>query len=181
MEKVWIEAKVENVNGKEERTFLRTVPITPQNENLPYQDEETLASDCKAGKAGEVIAISRDRTMNFYLLLIKELELGAALPYVLSVSKSSLSAGKKLTTQMYMKNINAGKTPASMVVHLFAKKESNDKGTYGVWDMRPVKQTEAVHIAEAFKWLTTVRAGQTKTHEVIDRDVNEAGSDTGKF
>lgn len=180
MEKVWIEFKVENENGKEKRTFLRSIPITPDNEALPFQDEETLLADGKAGKAGEVIPIGRDRTMNFFVLLTKELELGSALPYVISLSKSSLSCGKKLTTQMYMKNLNAGKTPASMTVHLFAKKDSNDKGTYGVWDMRPVKQTDAKDIAEAFKWLTRIRAGQTKTHEVLDREVGEAGT-TGKF
>lgn len=157
MEKVFIEFNVEDPDDKK---FLRVVPITPANESLPYEDEEF---DQKLGKK---IKISRDRTMNFYVLRPEEVELGSAIPYILSCRRSNMPAGKKLTTQMYVKNINSGKNPAAVVMRLSVSKQSNEKKqTWAVMDIVPhVAASEALQ-KEAFKWLKLVKSGQAKVDE----------------
>jgi hypothetical protein len=164
MEKVFIEYKItKKAGGKEEREFFRMVPITPVNENAPYEDE---ALD---QESGEMVPISRDRTMNFYVLLVKELEIESAIPHIISFRKSSLNAGKKMTTQMYMKNINAGKNPASMIMSVLSKKQTGvidgNNVTYGVCDVAPVGQTPPEYISEAFRWLQIIKEGKTKVDE----------------
>jgi hypothetical protein len=187
MEKVFIEYKIVNDGkGNIEKTYLRSVPITPTNENLKYEDTEIVEG------TGEEIQIQRDRCMNFYVLLKSELELGTAFPYVLSFRRTSLRAGQKLTTQMYMKNTNAGLTPASMVCRLSSKKETSDingkKVTYAVADVSPVERTDPKLIENAFHWLKMVKQGQAKVHteamvdDVTEKEVGPMPSGgTGKF
>jgi hypothetical protein len=155
MEKVFIEYDASNVKKKE---FLRVVAITPDNENLPYEDNGL-------NKEGKKIPISRDRCMNFYVLLPKELEMGGAIPYIVSARRTSLNAGKKLATQMYVKNMSANRTPAHTICKVFANKKTNDEGTFGVMDVMPVKATPDAWIVEAFKWLQVVKAGKAKVDE----------------
>lgn len=188
MEKVFIEYKIENDGkGNVEKKYLRSVPITPANENLKYEGEETNP------ETGETYALQRDRCMNFYVLLKQELEAGVAFPYVLSFRRSSLRAGQKLVTQMYMKNVNAGLTPASMVIKVLSKKETSDKGgkkvTYGIADVAPVERTDPKLIENAFHWLKMVKQGQAKVHEeaMVDQDtdsereVSAPSGGTGNF
>lgn len=187
MEKVFIEYKVENDGkGNVEKKYLRSIAITPENESLKYEDEQLDEA------TGEMIQIQRDRCMNFYVLLKAELELGTAFPYVISFRRTSLRAGQKLTTQMYMKNLNAGLTPASMVCKLLSKKETSDingkKVTYAIADVAPVERTDPKLIENAFHWLKMVKQGQAKVHEeamvddVTEKEVGPAPTGgTGKF
>ena len=157
MEKVFVEF---NVEDPEDKLFLRVVPITPANENLPYEDEEFNE------KAGKKIKISRDRTMNFYVLLPSEIDLGTALPYILSFRRSNLQGGKQLATQMYVKNINSGKTPASVVMEVAVGKQSNEKKqTWAVLNVKPSSPAKVEHIEAAFKWLKMVKDGKAKVDE----------------
>lgn len=152
MEKVFI---VFDSSDPEDKKYLRMEPITPSNEDAAYEDEE---KDDK----GDYRKISRFRTMNFYVLLADELKMGTAIPYLLSLSKTSLQAGKKLATQMYVKNINSGKLPASVICSLSVDKQSQDKKTWAVFDIAPSKETPVEWTLEAFKWLKTIKAGKTK-------------------
>jgi hypothetical protein len=153
LEKVFVEYDA----SEDDKKFLRVVPITPQNENLPYEDREE--------RDGKKIEITRDRVMNFYVLRPEEIDLGGAIPYIVSFRRSSLKAGKKLATQMYVKNIASGKTPASVVCTVLANKTSNDKGTFAVMDIVMDSQTPDKYIAEAFKWLQLIKSGKAKAHE----------------
>jgi hypothetical protein len=188
MEKVFIEYAITKVaGGKEERKYRASIPITPANEALPYEGEVLDEA------TGEMIPVSRDRTMNFYVLLKKELEAGSAIPYIISFRKTSLQAGKKLTTQMFMKNINAGKTPASVTVKVIAKKQTGvvngTNVTYAIADIVPTEPTPTAMVSEAFRWLSMVRQGKTKAHEESLNNersedeiiVGEAKGGTGKF
>ena len=157
MEKVWIEFNVEDPNDKK---FLRTVPIVPANEQLPYNYEY------KDDKTGKTLKGMRDRTMNFYVLRPSELDAGSALPYIISCRRSSLQAGKKIATQMYVKNTASGKTPAATVMSMSASKTTNDKKqTYAVMDAKPVRPAKQEHIVEAFKWFQLIQSGKAKAHE----------------
>ena len=155
MEKVFVEYDASNPKKKE---FLRITPITPANENLKYEDTEVTPE-------GKKLLVSRDRAMNFYVLLPQEIEVGGAIPYIISARRTSLNAGKKLATQMYMKNLAAGKNPAAVICKITAKKETNDEGTYGVLDVTPSKATPTEYVAEAFKWLQLIKSGKAKVDE----------------
>lgn len=158
MEKVFIEYKLIPTKDGAKKEYLRVVPITPQNEDLPYEDREK-------GDDGVSYDISRDRVMNFYVLLPKELQTGGAIPYILSARRTSMTAGKKLATQMYVKNMMAKKTPASTVCIATCSKQSNDEGTWAVMDVAPVGQTSDQYVLEALKWLKMIKAGKAKAHE----------------
>jgi hypothetical protein len=155
MHKVFVEYEQAS-GGKKE--YLRTVPITPANEGLPYEDKEK-------NDEGRTIAITRDRVLNVYCLLPKELETGGAIPYIISFRRSSMQAGKKISTQMFVKNHAAGKNPAAVMCKIWATKETNDEGTFGVMDVTPTKPTPTEWQAEAFKWLGIVNSGRAKVDE----------------
>lgn len=154
MEKVFVEFDA----SQDEKEFIRVVPITPENENLPYEDTGL-------NKKGEKVPISRDRTMNFYVLLPKELELGGAIPYILSMRRTSLQAGKKLATQMFVKNVAARRPPPAVTMQISAGKQTEDKKTWAVMDVKPVSATKPEWMVEAFSWLQLIKAGKAKAHE----------------
>lgn len=159
MRKVWVEYDVTSGNDMKNKKFLRITPVTPDNEANKYNDEEK-------DDEGKTRKIMRDYVMEFYVLLESELEVGAgAIPYTISARRSSAQAGKKLATQMYVKNASAGKAPPAVTLEVTAKKESNDQGTFAVWDVAPVKPTDARYQGEAFKWFQMVRAGAAKVDE----------------
>lgn len=152
MEKMFV---VFNNNDPEDKKYLRIEPITPQNEDAKYEDEEK-------DEDGNMMKISRFRTMSFYVLLVDELKLGTAIPYILALSKTSLKAGKKLATQMYVKNINSGKIPPAIICGATVSKESQEKKTWAVFDIEPMTETPKEYLVEAFKWLKIIKAGQAK-------------------
>lgn len=152
LEKVWIVFEDKNPPGSQQTNykFTKVEPLTAENENWPY--EEVING----------VKIRRDRTMNFYVLLPGEIEKGGAIPYILSFRRTSARAGQKLATTMFMKNLKAGKTPASMVLELHGEKQQNDKGTFVVLDVKEKRPSTTAEIAEAFSWVKTVKAGKTR-------------------
>lgn len=182
MRKIFVEYDVTNGTDMKNKKFLRVTPITPQNENLPYNDEET--------RDGKRMLIMRDYVREFYVLRVDELKLGATIPYTISFRRSSAQAGKKLATQMYVKNLNAGKTPASVTVMLTVNKTTNDQGTFGTFDIAPNAPTDIKYIAEAFKWLQLVNQGSAKVADesyaaddgvTATHEMPAAGDGPGRF
>jgi hypothetical protein len=155
LKKVWVEYDVTAGTDIKNKKFLRVVDINPSNENLPYEDEEK-------GEDGKMIKVARDRTMNFYVLPVKDLELESAIPHVLSFRRSGLKAGKALATQMYVKNISANKTPASVVINVEAQKETEEGSTWAIPKITPLRPAKVGHVEQAFKWLSMVNAGRAK-------------------
>ncbi len=155
----------------EDKEFIETIQITPENENLAYQDEIQMNED------GRMITqkIIRDRVMKFYVLLKKELEEGAAIPYTIALKRTSIKAGQKLATQMFIKNLNSGKTPASMVMKLTCKKMTQDNKTWAASDVAPSGTTPDKWISEAFRWLEIVNSGKAKEQsiETVDTKTGE--------
>jgi hypothetical protein len=97
LEKLWVE--FDDSDDLDEKEYLRTVPVTPANEALPYEDQE------KDQETGKMRKIARDLVFRFYVLLLKDLEMGTALPHIISFRRTSLRAGKQLATQMYVKTV----------------------------------------------------------------------------
>jgi hypothetical protein len=159
MEKVFVVLKKKAGAFK----FHKVVPITPQLEDQEFE------VDAEDG------AEKWYRTMNFYVLLPSEVEAGTAIPYLLSFRSSSARAGQKLATTMFMKNLKAGKTPASMAMELSGAKTTNDKGTFIVMDVKERRPASDKEVAEAFEWVKTVKAGTVKVdHSDLEGEATTA-------
>lgn len=148
-----------NANDPKDKKYVRIVPITPENDDLPYNDDNGTDRDGKPCK------IERDRCMNFYCLLPKDIENNSAIPHIVTFRRSSAKAGKKLATQMYVKNRDAGLPPPAVMVNLSVAKDSNDKGTFGVLDVNFTKKTPENHVKECLRWVKLILAGQATVHE----------------
>lgn len=161
MEKLWYEFElVANKAGAKKREFSRVIPIQDNAAKPGYNDDFKYAEE----------GIERDRVMNFYVLIPGEIEKVISMPYVLSFRRTSLKAGKKLASQMFLANARAGKVPAAVVMKLYGKSTQNSEGEYVVMDALPSREATSVEISECLSWLKLVRAGQTKVH---DDDIKE--------
>lgn len=135
--------------------YAGQVTITPENE-----DHEFEVMGGEDGSTPE----RWYRTTQVYVLLTSDLD---GIPYLLSFRSSSARAGAKILTTMYMKNIKAGKTPASMVMDLSSKKTKNDKGTFMVMDVTEKRVSTDAEIANAFEWVKLIKGGRTKVDNSV--------------
>lgn len=142
VEDQWIIFKPQN--GKME--FDRIEKVTPENEARPWDDTDA-----------DGVAIRRDRSLVFYILLMEDLASGIALPHVISFKRTSMKAGKQLYTQMYITNRSANLPPAAYVMRLGVKKESNDKGTFGVAVINPLRRSSGEELKTAKSWHDTFK------------------------
>lgn len=163
MEKVYVVMREEKGKFK----FHHQEPITSMTEG--HEFEAVSAEGAKE---------KWYRTMNFYVLLPKELEEGTAIPYLLCFRSSSAKAGQKLCTTMFMRNLKAGKTPAAMVLELSGVKTTNDKGTFIVMDVKEKRASTNKEIEEAFSWNQTIRGGSVKVDH-SDLEAESSGAAAG--
>lgn len=170
MDKVWIEYDVTQGDDFKNKKFLRATKITAENEGLPYKDQEGP------------IKISRDKCMNFYVLLVEELRLGGAIPHVLTFRRSGIDAGKTLITQMMVKNSSAGKPPPAVTCLCTASKSTMDSSTWATPAVTPIRATPPEQIVEAFKWYQMIQKGKTKVDEssYADEDIKSSGASVDK-
>lgn len=158
VDKLW----VKTITSKGKTSFEGIEPITRDNENAPR--EEQLAN-------GDYL--HRDYTYYVYCLLPKDVEEGQVIPYIISLKRTSIKAGKKVMTQMFVRNKMAGKTPASWVMQLTGKLTSNDKGTFVVLDVNTMhRPTSNEELSAAFDMFKLIKQGDTK----IDHS-DEGGQD----
>ena len=167
LQKVYVEYDISLGTGQGEKKFLRMVPITASNDNLPFDDEELIN--------GKATPIMRDRCMNYYVLIPTEVDSNTAIPHELSFRRTSLKAGKKLATQMYIKNKDAGLPPPAVMCSVSVEKTSNDKGTFAIMDVSFTEKTKTEHVAECKRWIKLILAGEAKVHEA-DEDTATTGT-----
>lgn len=138
------------------REFVSIEPYTAENAGLPWQDGD----------------LSRTKTFNFYCLLAGD-EVG--LPYVLSLSRTSTKAAKTIITAI--KKLSFMKKPmAAKTFLLTSRKESNDKGSWFVVDVKMGRDTSPTELKGAYEWFQNIRKGAVKAtiHEPEQRvEVNE--------
>lgn len=148
VEKVWVVLK-KNEDGDFE--YDSTIPVDRTNENWEW-----------TGLDEDGHEVRRDRTLNFYVLLPEEVKNGDAMPYVISFRRTSSRAGKKLMTQMYVRNRQAKKVPAAKVMNLVGRKEKNDKGTFVVLDVKVSRESTSEEVASAFEFFKLIQEGKGK-------------------
>lgn len=157
MVKLYIE-RIDN----EDKDFHQAFDITPQNESLPYNDEAEIE--------GKMTKIIRDRVLKFYVLLKNELSVGTAIPYTIAFKRSSYQAGQKMSTQMFLKNINANKTPASTIMRISAVKKTKDSKTWAAADVVASGPTPDSMISEAYRWLEIINSGKAKEQAIEETE-----------
>ena len=152
--KVWIESTLEN--GKDWK-YQKSYGITAENDNLPY---------------GEVIAgvrTKRVRTYNALVLLASEALVG--IPRIISFRVSSMRAGQKLLTQMYVANRQAKLSPAAKAMKLVGSKQKNDKGTFVVLDVEVSRNATGEEQAKALEWFKLM-SSQPQNFKVDEQEEN---------
>lgn len=184
MTKTWYEYSIiTNKAGARKREFSSVVPIQDNpsrpgyNDDLPYADAD--------GK------VERDRVMDFYVLLPDEVAAGTSLPYVLSFRRTSLKAGQKIASQMFMANYRANKVPAAVTMLISGMDKSNDDGSFVVMDAVPKRESTDAEIKECLNWLKMIRSGLTKvddsdmetSHSNMEQKINaaKAAAEFGNF
>lgn len=141
---------------KGERQFKAMIALTPENDNLPYKEDN----------------IERDRIANIYCLLPGEVKTGGELPYIISFRSTSRVAAKKIVTQMYALNGSAGKSPAAKTFSLFGEKKTGKQGAWIQLDAKVVRDSTVLEETAALKWYKVIMAGQAKVaHDDVVEDV----------
>ena len=163
IDKVWVLSKKTGDRYK----FSHMEPVTRENENFAWDftDEQ-----------GELWR--RDYTMNCYCILPIDVDHGMPMPYTISFRRTSLRAGKKLFTQMYVRNRQAGKVPPAMVMQLSGKREKNDLGTFIVLDCEMHSASNQDEIAAAFDLYKTIQGGNVRVdHSDLEAEAEKVKSD----
>ncbi len=165
MEKLWIEKQTIPDGKKTKDVYVRTLPMTTENENLPWDERVNGLGDFRV------------YTYKFYVLLGNG-EVNSGIPHTIFLSKSSRKAGQKIATQMFVLNANAGKIPPATAMELSSNSTTNDDGTYAVADARATRPATAGEMQSAFRWLKLVKGGEVKEDTTIEE---EAATDAVPF
>ena len=139
------------------------------NDNLPWVD--TID-----GKE-----IRRVRRMNFYVMLPSGIN--ESIPYILSFKSTSYREGRKIYSQMYLRNVKAKLPPPAYTFKLSALKQKNDKGTFIVPTVELGRASTKEEIEACLYWFKLIKKGGVKVDNSDLNDVhdvvNTAGEDTG--
>lgn len=154
--------------------WARTVPLVDNPMSPDYNDNWSWEAEENGLK------VKRVRRMNFFVLVASQVGQGA-MPYVLSFKSTSLKEGKKLFTEMYVRNVRAGLPPATFTFVLGGKKEKNDKGTYVVPTLTRAGRTSPAALTECLSWIKLINSGAAKVDESDEVAQEVSSEDTGEF
>jgi hypothetical protein len=140
--------------GKKDK-YVGTVPYTPENQGWPL--EEVVNG----------ISVRRDKCLNFYVLLTKDIAEGFAFPHCLSFRRTSMSAGKKLATLAAKARV-FNKPLAGSTFKLTVAIKENEEGKFFVWDLAGGRNSTEAELQEAKKWHEATKSRAVK---VDDSDI----------
>lgn len=116
------------------------------------------------------VEIKRVRRMNFFCMIPTEIAKGNDIPYILSFKSTSFREGKKLFTQMYVRNKKANLPPCAFIFSLAGVKQKNDKGTFVVPTLAQAGEATKEEIAKCLEWYKLIKKGGVR---VDDSDLKE--------
>lgn len=164
MTKLFVE--YDNTNPKKKK-FMKIVPITPANESLPFEGRAK-------NREGVEVPIVRDYTLNFFVLFADEIKEERAVPRIITFRRTSLKAGRKLATQMFITNRAAKLPPPGVEVTIGCSRMSNGENTWAVQevylDKASIRRTTDNELVAALNWYKSIASGATK---VKDEDYAE--------
>ena len=158
--------------------FSHSVPVVEDPSKPDYNDNWKW-EDTKDG-----LKVKNVRRLNFYVLLPSEVEAGTAVPYIMSFKSTSIKEGKKLFTQMYMRNIRAGLPPAAFTIKIGGSRQKNDKGIFIVPNYQMDRAATEAELTECLSWIKLIQRGSVKVDETQDDVKSEASfgaEGTGEF
>lgn len=144
---------------------VRVERVTPENADAPLAFEEN-------GRR-----LTRDKVINYYCLLAGE-NVSASLPYVLSLTRTSMNAAKALNTMIARLKAN-NKGSASTTFLLTTKYEEGKKGTYYVASLKAGRPTTAEELQAAKSWYDDINRGKVKAR--VDESDEEHETARGIF
>lgn len=142
-----------------------TIPIIENPSDKGYNDLLPWAD-----KTEEGINIKRVRRMNFFMLRPSEIEQGIALPYVFSFKSTSFSEGKKVYSQMYMRNVTQKLPPPAYTFKIGGTKEKNEHGTFIVPKVELGRRTTAAELNTCLHWFKQVTKLKVDEKDVTKED-----------
>lgn len=169
VEEKWLIFNLVKSKGKTDREFSEVVPVTSANENWKYAEDD----------------VERDRVMDVYCLLKSEIdalpkdwkERGLKpLPKIFGFRRTSLRAGKKLYTQMYITNQSKNLPPPAVVIEITGKQVDGKKGSYIELDAKPVSNATPEALEIAFSWYKAIKKGDAKADDRELKDVQTTSS-----
>lgn len=163
--KTWV--IMELIGGKYE--FRRIEPMTLNNREEPLE-WESLGTKWR-----------RDRCLNFYVLLPKDIERemnalkslqdgglpdpdDALIPCVLSFRRTSYGAGKDLATH-FKKAEHFRVPPAVTTFKLMSEVQKNDKGTYHIFKLEKAGKTTVSQLEICKQWYDTLQSAKVVIHD----------------
>lgn len=147
--------------------FVSQVPVTVQNANFPWEGVENG------------VAVRNEYVLNFYVFLDTELDSEDGLPHLLSFSRTNYKAGKKLITH-FKKSQMLGVPPASKTFFLVSGLETNDLGTYAVYDIQEAGATTKENICKLYDWYKVLKTSEVKV-DVVEEETQEASQEEAPF
>lgn len=142
----WIINDVDDRNKEKYRCRIR---MTPENEIWAREDVEN-------GKA-----IRRTKCINFFCLLASKPD---ELPMLVSFKKTSMYAGKKLSTHFQISAMK-NQAPASQVFKIGGETQSYNGYSFYVFNVEPSRKATSEELALAKKWYDSLN---TSNVEVAD-------------
>lgn len=154
--------------------WIKTVPVVENPASPDYNDNWPWA------KEEDGIKYKNIRRFNFYVLLPSEVAKGSSIPYIFSFKSTSMKEGKKLFSQMYMRNTRSGLPPAAYHVKIGGTREKNDQGAFIVPSFELAGQSTPEELAECLNWIRMIKGGRVKIDEAdVQKGDLSAGVDTG--
>lgn len=153
--KTWLE--FDKVEG--EWVYRKQYPMDATNVDLAQ--EETVNG----------VEIRRDRCLNYYVLLPKEIAAGSALPYVVSFRRTSMQAGKKIASATTRwKALGAANPICHKTFKLTVIQKTKDDKNYWAFDVNEGTPVNAEAQAECKKWFNALQKMSVK---IDDSDLKE--------
>lgn len=155
--------------------FIRMEPLIENpadpgyNDNLPWMDKV------------DGVETKRVRRMNFYMIDPNQVEDGSAIPYILSFKSTSYKEGKKLYSQMYMRNRKVGLPPPGYTIILAGSKQKNDDGAWIVPEFELGRKATPAEMTECLSWYKLItKGGVQEDNSDLEADAATVqGEDTG--
>lgn len=132
--------------GKTKEKFVRRARMTAENEDGAYEFDED-------GKS-----YRQHRTIVVFALVEGQ---ASDLPYLIRFKKTSLYAGKKLSTHFQMCGMKK-QSPAKQVFGLFGEVQSRNDNTYYVYNLAPTRTSTVEEETAAYKWWQTLSSQDVK-------------------
>lgn len=170
VDKVW-DIQVQQPDGKFK--WETTVPVVENPMSPDYND------NWKWNTEADGVNIKNVRRFNFYVLLPSEIAAGASIPYIFSFKSTGMKEGKKLFSQMYVRNTRAGMPPAAYTVKIGGVREKNDDGVFVVPNIEMGRKSTPEELSECLSWIKTIKSGRVKIDEtdvVGSQEVTDSGT-----